>query len=469
MRDTYAVGVLETYRDEFQALINELDPDDPVSLTHYQKEFAKIFNRCDEKSVSEVQQVLEALKKNVFGLEVDSGKEDIVSGKIGINLAWSGDATYSMEKAENAGLEEGLFYSIPELGSNIWSDVWIMPNCSRSDAQYELAHLFLDYLCDPSIATKNMSYTGYTSFIGGDDILELARDWYDIRTDEIYEEVVDEESGESEYYTVYSLDESSLNQEEWDFKSFDYDDFLEAKHDDGRNDEKLHYFEPYEKKVGVEIVTIEEPSSYEELLEHGDYVYLTDDEGEPVYELDGEGNPVLDEEGNPIQVIKTYGDLTIVDAPDSELEVVDLSYFFNGTFYKTAEDKYGEDLATMDAGDVVLYEDDIDTIFYSDNYLPYSYLDENNVEQQNICVGHAFFCQYPDKNTINRCAVMEDYGANNAYVMKMWENFKSDPLPAWAIVVLIVFLVGILALIAYFVTKKILINRVRKARKAANQ
>ena len=41
--------------------------------------------------------------------------------------------------------------------------------------------------------------------------------------------------------------------------------------------------------------------------------------------------------------------------------------------------------------------------------------------------------QYPDENTIVRCAVMQDYEDNNDLIMRMWENFKSDPLPTWAI------------------------------------
>ena len=87
MRDTYAVGVLETYRDQFIDLKTKYD-DNEISLEEYQESFSKLFNSSDEKSVNEVQSTLKALKENVFGLEVDSGKEDIVTQKIGVNLAW---------------------------------------------------------------------------------------------------------------------------------------------------------------------------------------------------------------------------------------------------------------------------------------------------------------------------------------------------------------------------------------------
>ena len=433
MRDTYALGLLHTYEDEFVALKNQYEKGE-ITSEEYQKQFSTIFNRSDAKSVEEIRLSLEELKNNIFGLEVDSGKQDIVTKKIGINLAWSGDAVYAMDQGDEVGTE--LYYAVPEIGSNIWNDVWIMPNCERSSAQNELAHLFLDFLCDPSVASQNMDYTGYTSYVGGDDILELVRDYYDYRTDEIFETVlVDEEEISAQVYSV--------NEE--DFAAIDYPDFLMATHDASKDAEELRYFLPYETEEGE---IIEEPIDLADLLAHGDTVKLTDENEEPT------------------DVVKTYGDLTIVDSEDSEIEAVDLSYFFNGTLYQTAEDKYGDDLAEMLENGIepVLYEEGVDTIFYSDCYLPFYYEDENGNEVHNVSVGRQFFCQYPSEETILRCAVMEDYGENNTNVMKMWENFKSDPLPLWATIVFFVFLIAIVAVIAYFVYNKVAVNKVRKQR-----
>ena len=118
----------------------------------------------------------EAFLEDIFGLEVDSGKQDIVTGKIGINFAWSGDAVYSMEQAEEE-KELELYYSIPNTGSNIWMDAWCMPKSDqRSQAQRELAELFLDFLSIPEYTAQNMSYTGYTPFTAGNEILDLTRE-----------------------------------------------------------------------------------------------------------------------------------------------------------------------------------------------------------------------------------------------------------------------------------------------------
>ena len=437
MRDTYALGIMHAFKEDFQNYMDYLEAGVDASgqeytLDDYKADFAATFNRSDEEAISLVEKALKELKGNIFGLEVDSGKQDIVTQKIGVNLAWSGDACYAIEQAEGNGVT--LLYSVPELGSNIWSDVWIMPDCARSDAQYELAHLFLDFLSDPEIASKNMAYTGYTSFIGGDSIIDLVRDWYDIRADEIYETIYSCTNEECEWHSaekpikgVCPLCHSELEENSYqvyavsstEFRALDYSDFISTSREELLNNYKLRYFEPFEDDEGE---LVEEPRTLDELLENGDYVYLRDD------------NDRL------TAAIKKYADLTIVDESE-DIQTVDLSYFFAGTLEE--------------------YEE-ADMIFYSDDYLPFTYEDGS----ENKSVGGMFYVQYPNEETINRCAVMVDYGENNKMVMKMWENFKSDNLPTWAVIVFITFIVSLLALIAYFVIDKILVERVRRSRKS---
>lgn len=393
MRDTYALGIMKAYEEEFQAIadVYNASSKSEEDLLEYQSAFAEIFNRCDQKAVDDVYRELSTLKQNIFGLEVDSGKQDIVTKKIGVNLAWSGDAVYSMDQAEDpeqvgTNISE-LYYSVPDLGSNLWFDTWIMPKNPRSELQYELAHEFLDFLCDPVNATQNMDYTGYTSFIGGDSIIDLVRSWYDARYREVY-------YGDEEY-EIYWVDGAN-------FGLLGYSDTLSSGHDQMKDEFALRYFEPYEDEQGI---MVSEPLSSQDLIEHGDIVYYENDQGE--------------------EVEKKYGDLLIAD---EECEIVDLSYFFEGT----TDDYEAEDF-----------------IFYSDCYLPF---------EDNKAVGRQFFCQYPNKETINRTAVMRDYGDNNKLVMKMWENFKSDPLPTGSIIIFAVIL-GAIAAIGAVILANFLIKR----------
>jgi len=166
MRDTYAIGVMHTYKNEFDKA-----PDLEAKN--------KIFNYGGEadtnakEHINTVKNDLLNLRKNVFGFEVDSGKEDICTGKIGIDTAWSGDAVYSIEKACDPKLTEkpfNLYYAIPKIGTNLWFDCW----CMQQDANKEVANEFLNFISDPEIAEKNMDYIGYTSPIAGSEI----RRWF---------------------------------------------------------------------------------------------------------------------------------------------------------------------------------------------------------------------------------------------------------------------------------------------------
>lgn len=176
VRDTYVVGVM--YLNQEKLLENKLKYESGLITTEeYNKQISLIMN--DTSDIDGVERVLKEMKKNVFGFEVDNGKNDIVTGKIAINVAWSGDAVYSMDVAEE---EEEVYlnYSVPLEGSNIWFDGWIMPK----GANKELAQDFVNFLCLPEIAARNMGYIGYSTSIAGDAIFELVNDWYGVGEDE---------------------------------------------------------------------------------------------------------------------------------------------------------------------------------------------------------------------------------------------------------------------------------------------
>lgn len=375
MRDTYAAALMYTFDDELTDLRKQY-VSNQISQDQYNADLTEIFNRSDKDTIKEVSSSLAKLKKNIFGLEVDSGKEDIVTGKIGMNLAWSGDAVYSMDQAEDESLVSNpfeLYYSIPNNGGNIWFDGWVMPKLNdgeRSEAQYELAHLFLDFISDPINAAQNVNYTGYTSFIAGDDILELARDWYDARCDIIY---LKDEENEEYYEDVVYLD--PLTNEE---TSVDYNDVHFASESDS-------------KYNNVTLFGVNEDGSKEEIGLFNERLILPED-----------------------------------------VEKVNLSYFFEGTLTN--------------------YESGVDDIFYSTCYHPFF----NEDGSRNIAVGRQFFTQYPDEECIIRCAVMRDYGKDNDAILKMWENFKSDALPNWAIAIFVIEIILIIGGISfYFFSKKI--------------
>ena len=200
MRDTYAAGIFMTYNNDFTTSDGVIDADT------YNTEVTRIFNMCDDETINAVEKDLKTLRENAFGFEVDSGKVDMAQGnKFAINLAWSGDAAWAMDMAdeyndehydeETEEYEEGfnptlLKYAIPETGANIWFDGWVMPK-TISEKNKIWAERFVDFLSMPENAAINMEFIGYTPVIAGDAILELVQSRYDIRFDEESEEMND--------------------------------------------------------------------------------------------------------------------------------------------------------------------------------------------------------------------------------------------------------------------------------------
>jgi spermidine/putrescine transport system substrate-binding protein len=210
IRDTYALAIGKVYSEELTALglrwkAGELSDDE------YQQKIVEIFNRTDEETVKKVTEELIVLKGNVYGFEVDSGKRDMASGKIAINFAWSGDAVYTLDIADENDTE--LFYAVPEEGSNIWFDGWVMPK----GANIELSQDFVNFLADPENAKVNMNFIGYTPVVSGSAMHENAIEWYGaytlIETDDVENaDYIDEQTGKAyfEYYVQDALDEGEL-------------------------------------------------------------------------------------------------------------------------------------------------------------------------------------------------------------------------------------------------------------------
>ncbi len=150
MRDSYVTAIFHVYKDEIAAL--------DESAEDYNQKLTAIFNRCDDETIKKVEAALkEAAGSTVNAFEVDEGKNEIVKGTYHANLAWSGDAIYAMDSAEEGG--KRLNYALPSEGSNVWFDGWCMPK----GAQKELAEEFVNFICAPENAVLNMEGSCDTS------------------------------------------------------------------------------------------------------------------------------------------------------------------------------------------------------------------------------------------------------------------------------------------------------------------
>ena len=120
-----------------------------------------------DESVAAVEAYMNRVSELVAGWEADFGKEQMTQEKGYVSLNWSGDAVWAMEEAEEVGVD--LRYSVPEEGSNIWFDGWVIPKYASN---VKAATYFIDFMCRPDIAIRNMDVTGYVSANGDISVLE---------------------------------------------------------------------------------------------------------------------------------------------------------------------------------------------------------------------------------------------------------------------------------------------------------
>lgn len=131
----------------------------------------QLMNDNSPEAIANAEDYLKRMKPNIAGWEADFGKEMMTKNKAWLNLTWSGDAVWAIEEAEAVGVELG--YEVPLEGSNIWYDGWAIPKYARN---VKAASYFLDYLCRPDVALRNMDANGYVSAVATPEILEAKID-----------------------------------------------------------------------------------------------------------------------------------------------------------------------------------------------------------------------------------------------------------------------------------------------------
>ena len=172
VRDSYfaALGIL--FEDEL------MDPDFIRSEDRLER-IAELMNRTDDETVEKAEDILKEMKANAYSFESDSGKADMVTGKVLANYQWSGDAVYTLDQAEID--DYYLAYAVPEESTNVWFDGWVMlkDGIAGNAAKQQAAEAFMNFVSRPDNVVRNMYYIGYTSVIaGGDsDIIFAYADW----------------------------------------------------------------------------------------------------------------------------------------------------------------------------------------------------------------------------------------------------------------------------------------------------
>ena len=156
--------IKDAFRDVYSPLLIYANHDKIVSG---EVEMDDLMHDSSDESIAVVEALLKKAKPYVAGWEADFGKEIMTKEKAWLNLSWSGDAVWAIEEAEAVGVE--LDYVVPEEGSIVWFDGWVIPKYAKN---VKAASYFINFMCMPENAIRNMDEIGYVSVIGTSDVME---------------------------------------------------------------------------------------------------------------------------------------------------------------------------------------------------------------------------------------------------------------------------------------------------------
>ena len=209
------VTIKDNVRDSYFAAVGAIKADlltspDFINDPDYAQKLENEMNDTSPEMIAKVQDYLQSCKDNVYSFETDSGKADMITGKVVANYQWSGDGVYTLDQAAEDDFD--LAFAVPVESTNIYFDGWVMlKNGIKEDAaKQHAAEAFINFCSRPDNAVRNMYYIGYTSVIsGGDDptVFEYADYMYSAEEGEEDTQEYDlsyffSEEGESEDYVI---------------------------------------------------------------------------------------------------------------------------------------------------------------------------------------------------------------------------------------------------------------------------
>ena len=171
---TYArkVTIKDNVRDSYFPTLGILNRD---ALLAGEGNPDELLNATDDETIASALEILKEIKENVYSFETDSGKADMITGKVLANYQWSGDAVFIMDEADDDEHNVAdLWYSVPEECTNLWFDGWVMlkSGINGDDRKKIASEAFVNFLSRPDNAIRNMYYIGYTSAIAGDMVYD---------------------------------------------------------------------------------------------------------------------------------------------------------------------------------------------------------------------------------------------------------------------------------------------------------
>lgn len=127
-------------------------------------------NSTSEEELQQAKQDLIDQKPLVQAYVIDQVRDKMIGGEAAVGVIYSGEMLYIQDEVESLDLDYNLEYVLPEEGTNLWLDSWVIPKNAKNK---ENAEKWIDFLCRPEIAKANFEYITYpTPNKGAFDLLD---------------------------------------------------------------------------------------------------------------------------------------------------------------------------------------------------------------------------------------------------------------------------------------------------------
>ena len=112
-------------------------------------------NSTSEEELQQAKQALIDQKPLVQAYVIDQVRDKMIGGEAAVGVIYSGEMLYIQEEVASQGSDFTLEYVIPEEGTNLWLDCWVIPKNAKNKENAE------KWLCRPEIAKANFEYITY--------------------------------------------------------------------------------------------------------------------------------------------------------------------------------------------------------------------------------------------------------------------------------------------------------------------
>lgn len=117
-------------------------------------------NSESEEELQQAKQDLVDQKPLVQAYVIDQVRDKMIGGEAAVGVIYSGEMLYIQGEVADLGLDYDLEYVIPEEGTNLWIDSWVIPKNAKNK---ENAEKWIDFMCRPDIAKTNFEYLTYAT------------------------------------------------------------------------------------------------------------------------------------------------------------------------------------------------------------------------------------------------------------------------------------------------------------------